>query len=282
MKFTPGTEIVELADGMYARLHENLTNAGIIIGDEGVMIIDSLRMPSFARDLKDDVKLITDKPIKYVLDTHAHWDHSWGNEEFPDSTIIGHKNCYLEMTDPDWNSEWRSKITSSNDPWSSEADLVNITPPNLTFETSMSIYIGGRELEILHLGKAHTSGDIFIHVPSEKLVFTGDVIQKERVPYLGDSYPNDWLDTDDRVSELPINKFVSGHGDIGNHDDLMEARAFIHTLVGETKNTIKDGKGKDEAQNQVIDCMTSRFSNWVGFDTMDEKFGDVYTKLTAS
>ena len=282
MKFTPGTEIVELADGMYARLHENLTNAGIIIGDEGVMIIDSLRMPSFARDLKDDVKLITDKPIKYVLDTHAHWDHSWGNEEFPDSTIIGHKNCYLEMTDPDWNSEWRSKITSSNAPWSSEADLVNITPPNLTFETSMSIYIGGRELEILHLGKAHTSGDIFIHVPSEKLVFTGDVIQKERVPYLGDSYPNDWLDTDDRVSELPINKFVSGHGDIGNHDDLMEARAFIHTLVGETKNTIKDGKGKDEAQNQVIDSMTSRFSNWVGFDTMDEKFGDVYTKLTAS
>ena len=282
MKFTPGTEIVELADGMYARLHENLTNAGIIIGDEGVMIIDSLRMPSFARDLKDDVKLITDKPIKYVLDTHAHWDHSWGNEEFPDSTIIGHKNCYLEMTDPDWNSEWRSKITSSNDPWSSEANLVNITPPNLTFETSMSIYIGGRELEILHLGKAHTSGDIFIHVPSEKLVFTGDVIQKERVPYLVDCYANYWLDTDDRVSELPINKFVSGHGDIGNHDDLMEARAFIHTLVGETKNTIKDGKGKDEAQNQVIDSMTSRFSNWVGFDTMDEKFGDVYTKLTAS
>ena len=282
MKFTPGTEIVELADGMYARLHENLTNAGIIIGDEGVMIIDSLRMPSFARDLKDDVKLITDKPIKYVLDTHAHWDHSWGNEEFPDATIIGHKNCYLEMTDPDWNSEWRSKITSSNDPWSSEANLVNITPPNLTFDTSMSIYIGGRELEIMHLGKAHTSGDIFIHVPSEKLVFTGDVIQKERVPYLGDSYPHDWLDTDDRVSELPINRFVSGHGDIGNHDDLMEARAFIHNLVGETINTIQDGKGKEEAQNQVIESMTSRFSNWVGFDTMDEKFGDVYTKLTAS
>ena len=217
-----------------------------------------------------------------MLDTHAHWDHSWGNEEFPDATIIGHKNCYLEMTDPDWNSEWRSKIISSNDPWSSEANLVNITPPNLTFDTSMSIYIGGRELEILHLGKAHTSGDIFIHVPSEKLVFTGDVIQKERVPYLGDSYPHDWLDTDDRVSELPINRFVSGHGDIGNHDDLMEARAFIHNLVGETINTIQDGKGKEEAQNQVIESMTSRFSNWVGFDTMDEKFGDVYTKLTAS
>ena len=108
------------------------------------------------------------------------------------------------------------------------------------------------------------------------------MIQKERVPYLGDSYPHDWLDTDDRVSELPINRFVSGHGDIGNHDDLMEARAFIHNLVGETINTIQDGKGKEEAQNQGIESMTSRFSNWVGFDTMDEKFGDVYTKLTAS
>ena len=71
MNSTPGTEIIEVASGIYARLHENLSNAGIIVGDEGVLIIDSLRMPSFARDLISDVKLITDKPVKYVIDTHA-------------------------------------------------------------------------------------------------------------------------------------------------------------------------------------------------------------------
>ena len=77
MAQTPGTEIIELASGIYARLHENLTNAGILIGDHGVMIIDSLRVPSFARDLYEDVKSITDKPIQYVIDTHSNY---WTSE----------------------------------------------------------------------------------------------------------------------------------------------------------------------------------------------------------
>ena len=73
MSKTDGTEIIELENGVYARLHDGLTNAGIIIGDDSVMVIDSLRVPSFARDLIQDIKHITDKKIKFVIDTHAHW-----------------------------------------------------------------------------------------------------------------------------------------------------------------------------------------------------------------
>ena len=87
MTATPGTEIIELETGVYARLHDGLTNAGIIVGDAGVLVIDSLRVPSFARDLIRDVRHITEKPVQYVINTHAHWDHSWGNEEFPEATI---------------------------------------------------------------------------------------------------------------------------------------------------------------------------------------------------
>ena len=109
MPKTEGTEIIELEKGVYARLHDGLTNAGIIIGDDSVMVIDSLRVPSFARDLISDIKYISDKPIKFVIDTHAHWDHAWGNEEFPEATIIGHQNCYKEMIDLEWNKQWRLK-----------------------------------------------------------------------------------------------------------------------------------------------------------------------------
>ena len=105
MTTTPGTELIELETGVFARLHEGLTNAGIIVGDDGVLVIDSLRVPSFARDLILDVRHITDKPIQYVVDTHSHWDHSWGNEEFPEATIIGHDNCYREMVDVEWNRQ---------------------------------------------------------------------------------------------------------------------------------------------------------------------------------
>ena len=116
MNSTSGTEIIEVANGIFARLHDGLTNAGILVGEDNVLVIDSLRVPSFARELISDVKLITNKPIKYVIDAHAHWDHSWGNEEFPEATIIGHDNCYSEMVDVEYTEQWRAQIITSGDP----------------------------------------------------------------------------------------------------------------------------------------------------------------------
>ena len=276
---TPGTEIVELEAGVYARLHEGLTNAGIIIGDDSVLVIDSLRVPSFARDLIQDVKTITDKPIGFVIDTHSHWDHSWGNEEFPEATIIGHKNCYAEMIDMEWNEEWRKKVVSSNDPWSEEGNLVNITPPNMTFETSMQLYFGGRELDLKYFGRAHTSGDIYIHLPKEKIVFTGDVAQDGGVPYLGDCYPADWPETDNQLASLPIEKFMSGHGPIGDHNALVEAKDFIHTLVDSVKHAIADGQDSLEASKYVINEMSPKYGDWRSFDRIGENLPSVYDKL---
>lgn len=276
---TPGTEIVELEAGVYARLHEGLTNAGIIIGDDSVLVIDSLRVPSFARDLIQDVKTITDKPIGFVIDTHSHWDHSWGNEEFPEATIIGHKNCYAEMIDMEWNEEWRKKVVSSNDPWSEEGHLVNITPPNMTFETSMQLYFGGRELDLKYFGRAHTSGDIYIHLPKEKIVFTGDVAQDGGVPYLGDCYPADWPETDNQLASLPIERFMSGHGPIGDHNALVEAKDFIHTLVDSVKHAIADGQDSSQASKYVINEMSPKYGDWRSFDRIGENLPSVYDKL---
>ena len=276
---TPGTEIIELETGVFARLHEGLTNAGIIVGDDSVLIIDSLRVPSFARDLIKDVKDITDKPIQFVIDTHSHWDHSWGNEEFPDATIIGHKNCYAEMIDVEWNEQWRKKVTSSNDPWSEEGNIVNITPPNMTFETSMQMYFGGRELDLKYFGRAHTSGDIYIHLPKEKIVFTGDVAQDGGVPYLGDCYPVDWPDTDNKLAALPVERFMSGHGPIGDHKALEGARDFIHNLVDSVKSAIADGQNSVQASESVIAQLTPEYGNWRSFDRIGENLTSVYEKL---
>ncbi len=276
---TPGTEIVELEAGVYARLHEGLTNAGIIIGDDSVLVIDSLRVPSFARDLIQDVKTITEKPIGFVIDTHSHWDHSWGNEEFPEATIIGHKNCYAEMIDMEWNEEWRKKVVSSNDPWSEEGNLVNITPPNMTFETSMQLYFGGREIDLKYFGRAHTSGDIYIHLPKEKIVFTGDVAQDGGVPYLGDCYPADWPETDNQLASLPIERFMSGHGPIGDHNALVEAKDFIHTLVDSVKHAIADGQDSLQASKYVINEMSPKYCDWRSFDRIGENLPSVYDKL---
>ena len=279
MTATPGTEIIELETGVYARLHEGLTNAGIIVGDNGVLVIDSLRVPSFARDLIQDVRHITDKPIQYVIDTHSHWDHTWGNEEFPEATIVGHENCYAEMVDVEWNRQWREKINTANDPWSAEAQLVDITPPNLTFETSMRLFFGGREIILKYLGKAHTSGDIVIHLPADKLLYTGDIAQDGGVPYLGDSYPEEWPETDNRLAEIPVERFVSGHGPVGNHAALKGARDFIHNLVREVKSAIQEGQDEATTSASVIDALTPEYGGWRSFERLGETLPVVYGKL---
>ena len=279
MAFTPSAELIELETGIFARLHEGLTNAGIIVGDDGVLVIDSLRVPSYARDLIADVRRITDKPIKYLVDTHSHWDHYWGNEEFPEATIIGHQNCYDEMVDVEWNAEWLAKIAASGDPWSEEAQLVNITPPDLTFETSMRLYFGGRELVLMYLGRAHTGGDTFIHLPNEGILFTGDVAQDGGVPYMGDSYPEEWPDTDDRMVEIPADRFVSGHGPVGNHAALLEARDFIHDLSGALKSASDDGQDATTASRSVVAALAPRFGGWRSFDRLEESLPEVYAKL---
>ncbi len=279
MATTPGTELIELETGIFARLHAGLTNAGILVGDTSVLVIDSLRVPSFARDLIQDVKHITDKPIQYVIDTHAHWDHSWGNEEFPDATIIGHENCYGEMVDVEWNKVWRDKIVASTDPWADEARTVNITPPDLTFETSMQLYFGGRKLELRYFGRAHTSGDIIIHLPEEKIAFTGDVVQDQGVPFFGDSYPEDWPATDDGIVGLDVDRFVAGHGPIGNHDGIVEARDFIHVLVPNLQAAIAAGQDVGSATASAIDALKPQFSDWRGFENLGDSVPLVYGRL---
>ena len=279
MATTPGTELIELETGVYARLHPGFTNAGFIVGDWGVLVIDSLRVPSFARDLIHDIQQVTSKPVQYVIDTHAHWDHSWGNEEFPEATIIGHENCYQEMVDVEWNAEWRDKVVTSGDPWAEEAGLVTITPPNLTFETGMRLYFGGRELHLMYFGKAHTSGDTFIHLPKDGIAFVGDVAQDGGVPYLGDSYPNEWPETDDRLLELPMERFMSGHGPVGDYAALVEARDFIHALVGGIDAAIRDGEDEVTASKSVVDALSPQFGGWRGFEGLGDNIPDLYRKL---
>ena len=179
----------------------------------------------------------------------------------------------------EWNAEWRDKVTAAGDPWSEEARLVTITPPNLTFETSMRLYFGGKELHLRYFGKAHTSGDTHIHLPDDRIVFTGDVAQDGGVPYLGDSYPEEWPATDDRLVELPIDRFVSGHGPVGDHDALREARDFIHALVGQLQDAGRDGIEEEAAASSVVAALSPQYGDWRSFERLEESLPEVYRKL---
>lgn len=274
------TTIVELGDGVFARLHEGLTNAGIIVGDEGVLVVDSLRVPSFARDLVADVKRLTPKPVRYVVDTHSHFDHAWGNEEFPDAAIIGHDNCRAEMLDVDLVEWWRRRAGGMGASWSEEAKTVRVTPPTLTFEDTMRLHLGETEVHLRYFGRAHTSGDVFVHLPQQGIVLTGDVAQVQRVPFMQDGYVADWVETDTGMLGLPADRYVTGHGPVGSRSDMEDARDFIATFASAAQAAI--GEGRDEAATaaHVTEAVRERFGGWLGFDRVEDSARYAYRQLT--
>ncbi len=267
-------KIEEIANGVYARIVEGLTNSGIIVGSSEIMVIDSLRVPSHARQLIDDVKRISDKPIKYLIDTHSHWDHSWGNEEFLNSTIIGHSNCYKEMTDSSWNKQWLDKIVSAKDPWSKEAEIVNITPPNMTFNDQMTLFLDDRKIDLKYFGKAHTSGDIFIHLPKENILFTGDVIQNKGIPFFGDSYPSDWMETSRKILNTKPTTFVAGHGKIGTYSDMIDANNFVDEII----NDCFQLKNKQPDQ-KLIAKYKEKYSGWRKIEMIESSVLELVSRL---
>ena len=183
------------------------------------------------------------------------------------------------MTDLEWNSNWRNKVVAAEAPWSKEAAAVNITPPNVTFKTSMRLYFGGKEIHILYLGKAHTSGDIFIHLPKEKIIFTGDVAQARGTPFLEDGYPREWPETDDRLLDLKIERFVSGHGAIGTYKELTEARDFMHALVDNLKEANQQGLNATDASKATTTALAPQFDEWRGFEGLEVAIPPFYNKL---
>ena len=273
------TQVIELTHGVFARLHEGLTNAGIIVGDDGVLVIDSLRVPSFARDLLEDVRRLTDKPVRYVVNTHSHWDHSWGNQEFPGSTIVGHVNCRSEMVSPEITVRWREKVVSAGDPWSEEAESVRITPPSLTFRDTLHLHFAGRPIDLHWLGRAHTSGDTFIHLPEDRLLFTGDVAQDGGVPYMLDGYMRDWVATDTRLLGINAERFVSGHGPVGERPALVAARDFIVALVEGVEATLAEGQDEATAAATVTAALRDRFGGWRRFEGVEESVAYAYRQI---
>ena len=273
------TEIVELTTGVYARLHEGLTNSGIIVSEDGVLVIDSLRVPSFGRELIKDVRRISEKPIRYVINTHSHWDHSWGNEEFPQSTIIGHTNCRQEMLDTEITVRWRDKVVAAGDPWSVEAKSVEVTPPDLTFDRTLYLDFGGRAVDLHWFGRAHTSGDIFIHLPEDRILFTGDVAQDGGIPFMGDGYMLDWPETDARLLDLDVERFIGGHGPVGERSALFEARDFIVSIVSGTERAIISGQEKETAVSSVKESLSGQFSGWRRFEFLEDGIERAYDQI---
>lgn len=221
----------ELGDGIFRWRFESLDlNVGLILGEAAVLVIDSRATHSQADELLDHVRSITQLPIAYLVNTHHHWDHTFGNARF-DCEIIGHVRCrstLLErgeqmrqrLVDADW-------IPSEAKPHFAE---VEITPPDTTFEASLVVTLGDRPVHLTHLGRGHTDNDIIVEV--DDVLFAGDLVEEGAPPQFGDAYPFDWLDTLDRLIARRCETIVPGHGDVVGAGFVETQRGQIAQAIG--------------------------------------------------
>ncbi len=243
----PAFEFTEVFDGIYhARGTENLPvwcNAAVIINESDVVIVDTHISPAAAAALLDELQEITKKPVRYVINTHFHFDHMFGNQIYPPEVeIIGHEftrdaiasgssnsgrayDLYIggiptqisslqEQLDTVSDQEERAELEQRlvyQENLLSGVQAVEPAAPNIAFSQRLTLYRGEREIQLLFLGRGHTGGDVVVHLPHEGILITGDLIFSA-LSYMGNGYFLEWVETLEHLKSLEFDWIIPGHG----------------------------------------------------------------------
>lgn len=265
-----------LAEGVYVIRHPDApdtfpqSNTTVIVGNDAVLVVDSCYLPSAAREDIAQIRRWTTKPVRYLLNTHWHYDHTMGNaayrDAFPGLSVIAHTETRNQIAGynpgwftryPDRGKQFQAAIDSGKDPSgrtlsASEIDeyrsaLRGLGPvgkeyaesqkrlealtPDTAFEQELRLDLGGREVRILFLGRGNTAGDAIAFLPKERIVAAGDLVVHP-VPYLGGGYPTEFPTALRRLKELEPVTIVPGHGDVLQGTEYVNRVAgFISTVV---------------------------------------------------
>jgi cyclase len=276
----------KVADGVFYATASGTMNVGanspIIVTADEALVIDSEITPAAARALVEDLKAVTDKPVRYVVDSHYHYDHAHGNQIFMrDAQVIGHDNTrkrmltnvleqytYLSSVQPvpARVEALKQRIVVEQDPQQRaalERQVANslayleqvketiVTPPNVTFDKAMTLIRGGREMRIMYLGRGHTDTDVVVFLPKERIVATGDLMESV-VSYMGDSFPDDWIGTLDRLRGIDFDTVMPGHGVVFKGKTKIEAfQKYLRDVITQVTALRKQGLSAEDAAAKV-------------------------------
>lgn len=258
-------------------------NASIFVNDEDVLIVDSHSTPAAAWALAEQIKSITDKPIRYVVNTHFHWDHAHGNQVYgPGVEIIGHEFTRRmlaageSMRGRSWDmfiggvpaqiADLDRQIKAA--PEGAQKDKVRDQlfvlqqyrealasikpqPPTVTLNDSLTLHRGGREIRLLFLGRGHTGGDVVVYLPKERVVATGDLLGAGP-GYLGDAYVPEWGATLDRLRALEFDWVLPGHGEaFQGKERIGFFQAYLSDFWQQARTLHDAGVGAEEAAKRI-------------------------------
>ena len=216
------TSFTEIGDGIYAFTAEGDPNSGVVIGDDSVMIVEAQATPRLARKVIEKVREVTDKPISHLVMTHYHAVRVLGASAYGAPTVImGEKAraMVVERGQEDWDSEFVRfpRLFEGHE------EIPGLTWPTETFNDRMTVYLGKRRVDLMHLGRAHTAGDIVAYVPDQNVMFTGDIVEYHSACYCGDGHFADWPRTLEAIRAFDLDAIAPGRGDALIGKDMVKA-----------------------------------------------------------
>jgi glyoxylase-like metal-dependent hydrolase (beta-lactamase superfamily II) len=229
----------EIAERVFTRRYRFFDQQiGVVLGGRDVLVVDTRSTPAQAREIATELRELTSDPVSIIVDTHWHYDHTFGNSVFRPAVAWGHARA-AERLRADGLATIE-EVAAELPEIASDIRETVIDPPERTFEDRATVAVGDRVVELSYHGRGHTDGDIVLVVPDSKVMFAGDLLEEGAPPSFGDSFPLEWPDTAERLLPLATGAIVPGHGAVGDRRFVEDQIKAFRRLV-ELARAVQDG-----------------------------------------
>ena len=258
----PAFTLRQVAPGVYAAIDREAragANAGFVIGDDGVAVIDSFQYPEAAESLLVAIRRLTALPVRYVINTHYHIDHVAGDGVFQraGALVVTQRNTLA------WLRTENLKFFGADQP--NERALVQSLPlPDLLVHQELTIRLGDRRLELRAL-PGHTGGDLVIAVPDAKVLFSGDLLWRRMAPGLSDATVSQWIETLEGLrhrADAVAYSYVPGQGDVATFADLGDFEGYLADLTAIVRTALSSGAKGDELLAAALPALKAKYGSW--------------------
>jgi glyoxylase-like metal-dependent hydrolase (beta-lactamase superfamily II) len=257
----PDFTVKKIGEGVYAAISPDRSkagsNAGFIVGSTGVVVVDTFVDVAPAKELLEEIRKVTNLPIRFVVNTHYHLDHTGGNAVFAEAgaTILAHRNVrsWLHSENlkffPDATPEQKARVES-------------LVLPDEVYTDAVDIYLGTRLVEVRYM-LGHTGGDSVVIVPDANVVFGGDLIWQKHFPNLIDANTRDWIKTLEKLqADHSSATFVSGHGDLATPEDVRNFHDYLVNLRDDVAKAQAQQKPVQELSDSVSAQLKEKYAEW--------------------
>jgi cyclase len=275
-------ELRQLAPGIFAYIQaggpgilaQGVSNAGLIVGDDDLTVIDATGAPLHAKAFIGAAKKAAgDKPFRRLINTHHHGDHVNGNQFFGPVDIISHPYCRDEV---------RKAVATTPARWDKREGFADgneerrLVPPTTTLAGKMVYHYGDSPVEVEFAGPAHTYGDLTVYLPKYKILFASDIGFFYVAPFAHNAHVGKWLETIDRILKMDVDTIIPGHGPIGGKKELAEMAEYFRTLQREVKPRFDAGLSPGRAAAEI---RLGKFDNWIGPERIVMNTVRIYNEL---